>query len=230
MKKPSFLPLLVTAALLSGCATLDVPRADNYRVSSQKKARAVHHWDVLADDVASQLAERMRLRGIDQPLYISPSSATTFNQGFRTLLVTRLVDRGVVVTTRKGGLEMSFETQVVQHSTLKPPAIPFPSTALAAGVAVVRDLALYEHSGAAGIASGVALGILNDVREFKLNGSAAGGPTRTEVLISTSLQQNDLYVARTADIYYIERADATLYQPAQPAASGPVKTWKVVSE
>jgi hypothetical protein len=44
--------LLAAAALLAGCGTLDVPRADNYPATGQKKARAVHHWDVLAGDVA----------------------------------------------------------------------------------------------------------------------------------------------------------------------------------
>ena len=39
---------LLAATLLAGCGTLDVPRADNYPATGQKKARAVHHWDVLA--------------------------------------------------------------------------------------------------------------------------------------------------------------------------------------
>ena len=43
------------AVLLGGCSSLDVPRADNYPATDQKKARAVHHWDVLADDVAEEL-------------------------------------------------------------------------------------------------------------------------------------------------------------------------------
>ena len=51
---PALSALLVAAALLAGCGTLDVPRADNYPATGQKKARAVHHWDVLAGDVAGR--------------------------------------------------------------------------------------------------------------------------------------------------------------------------------
>ena len=56
-----WLALWATAAavlLVSGCSTLDVPRADNYSATGQKKARAVHHWDVLADDVAGRIARK----------------------------------------------------------------------------------------------------------------------------------------------------------------------------
>ena len=33
---------VLAATLLAGCSNLDVPRADNYPATGQKKARAVH--------------------------------------------------------------------------------------------------------------------------------------------------------------------------------------------
>ncbi len=48
---------VLAATLLAGCSNLDVPRADNYPATGQKKARAVHHWDVLADDVNERVTE-----------------------------------------------------------------------------------------------------------------------------------------------------------------------------
>lgn len=43
-----------------------------------------------------------------------------------------------------------------------------------------------------------------------------GGPTRTEVLITTALKSGDRYLAGSADVYYIERDDAVLYQAPPP--------------
>ncbi len=63
----------------------------------------------------------------------------------------------------------------------------------------------------------------------------ASGPARTEVLVTTSLESEGRYLARTGDVYSIDQADAVLYLPALPApppAMGPppapVKTWQVV--
>ncbi|MDF1486056.1 hypothetical protein PY257_12840 [Ramlibacter sp. H39-3-26] len=226
------LPALLLAALLAGCATLDVPRADNYPESSQKKARAVHHWDVLAEDVAARVAATLRATGAPPvALYVVPGADTDFNRGFRSLLLTRLVDQGLPVAVQPGasGLELHFDTQTVRHS--RPPGLnyPMPMTTLAAGVAVARDLAVYDHSAAAGVASALGIGLILDGARIAREGPAAGGPTGTEVLVSTALQSGGVYLARTADVYYIEGADASLYRPAPPApAPTPLKTWKVV--
>ena len=71
--------------LLAGCSSLDVPRADNYAATDQKKARAVHHWDVLADDVASRVAGKISAWPAGEyPIYVAPSAGdTSFNNGFR---------------------------------------------------------------------------------------------------------------------------------------------------
>src|SRR3990167_6966938 len=45
----------------SAGGTLAGPRADNSPATGQKKARAVHHWDVLAGDVAGRVAEKNRI-------------------------------------------------------------------------------------------------------------------------------------------------------------------------
>ena len=52
------------------------------------------------------------------------------------------------------------------------------------------------------------------------------------MLITTSLESNQRYLARTADVYYIEPDDALLYipppPPPPPPAPTPLKTWRVV--
>ncbi len=71
-----------------------------------------------------------------------------------------------------------------------------------------------------------------DLTQRHTQGEAAGGPTRTEVLITTALKSQDRYLAGSADMYYIEREDAALYRPESPAPvapPAPVKTWRVVT-
>lgn len=221
--------------LLAGCGTLDVPRAQNYPLSDQKKARTVHHWDVLADDVAARVSRQLPASGYaGAPLYVAPSTDTVFNQGFRNLLITRLVERGLPVSMQPSALQLAFETQIVQHGERLHNGSPAPLTTLAAGVSVLRDLHVYEHSAASGIASVVALGAMADGVTRARQGSASGGPTSTELLVSTSLHSGERYLARTADVYYIEGSEASLYMPAPaplpPPAPTPLKTWKVVGQ
>ncbi|MBY0454973.1 MAG: hypothetical protein K2Q11_08865 [Burkholderiaceae bacterium] len=225
-----FLPLLAVAALAGGCSTLDIPRADNYPATGQKKARAVHHWDVLADDVAQRIAEKIGdWPAGEYPIYIPPAGDSGFNLGFRKLLITRLVDRGITVSTHPTAVELAFDAQIVQHYAPVSNSLQMPFTRLAAGVAVARDWHLYAQSTTSVVTSALAAGALLDASLLATNGAAAGGPTRTEVLITTSLESGQRYLARTADVYYIEADDTPLYAlpPPLPAPT-PLKTWRVV--
>lgn len=227
------LPTLLAATLLvGGCGTLDVPRADNYPATDQKKARAVHHWDVLADDVATRVAEKIAAWPAgEHPIYVSAADGSTFNQGFRKLLIVRLLDRGVVLSTTPSMVELAVEAQLVQHQALVSNSLRLPWTRLGAGIAVARDWHLYAQGTASGVASALGLGLAMDMTTLGADGVAAGGPTRTEVLITTALKSGDRYLAGSADVYYIEREDAVLYQPPPltPPPPTPIKQWKVVA-
>jgi hypothetical protein len=227
--------------LLGGCSSLDVPRADNYPATDQKKARAVHHWDVLADDVASRVAGKISAWPAGEyPIYVAPSAGeTSFNNGFRKLLITRLLDKGVTLSTQPTAVTMTFETQLVQHEARVNSMGPLPWTRLALGVGVARDWYLYHQSAGSMLAGVTALGLVTDLTQYAISGPAAGGPTRTEVLVTTSLEGGDRYLARTADVYYIEQEDSGLYKtkapemppppPPAPPPPTPVKTWRVVA-
>ena len=105
---------------------------------------------------------------------------------------------------------------------------------LAAGISVVRDLYAYDHVTGNYVGSLLSLGAITDLSRRWRDGTAAGGPTRTEVLITTSLEREDTFLARTADVYYIDGEDGGLYVPKPPKAADagtpPVATrnWKVV--
>ena len=90
----------LAALLLAGCGTLDVPRADNYPATGQKKARAVHHWDVLANDVAARVAEKIAAWPAgEHPIHLTVTDKSSFSQGFLKLLRVQLLNRGVTLAT-----------------------------------------------------------------------------------------------------------------------------------
>ena len=230
---------LLAATLLAGCGTLDVPRADNYPATGQKKARAVHHWDVLAGDVAARVAEKIASWPAGEyPIHVTVADKSSFNAGFLKLLTVHLLNRGVVLSTVPTAVELEVETQVVQHQAGVPPNFPVPiaGTLIGTGVGVWRDWRVHysDRTLLPGVATalGVGAGLALDMAHLYTQGAAAGGPTRTEVLITTTLKTRDRYLAGSADLYYIEREDAALYQPQVPVpapAPTPVKTWQVVA-
>lgn len=234
------LAALLAAVLLAGCGTLDVPRADNYPATGQKKARAVHHWDVLAGDVAARVAEKIAAwpEG-EYPIHVTVPDNASFNQGFLKLLKVHLLNRGVVVSTVPTAVELEVQTQLVQHPEAVPRNLPVPMTGtiLGTGVGVLRDWTVHysDRTLLPGVATaiGVGAGVALDMAQLYTQGAAAGGPTRTEVLVTTTLKTRDRYLAGSADMYYIERADAMLYQPElpppPPPPPTPVKTWRVVA-
>lgn len=237
LQRTSTLAALLAATLLAGCGTLDVPRADNYPATGQKKARAVHHWDVLAGDVAARVAGKIASWPAGEyPIHVSVADNSSFNAGFHKLLKVHLLNRGVAVSTVPTEVELEVQTQLVQHESGSPRGSPVPlaGTMLGTGVGVWRDWAVHypDRVLLPGVATalGVGAGLALDMAHLYTQGAAAGGPTRTEVLVTTTLKSRDRYLAGSADLYYIEREDAVLYQPPPaPVPPVPLKQWKVVA-
>jgi hypothetical protein len=198
--------VLALALLTAGCVAHQ-PLAQPYTAYGQKAARAVSHWDVMADDVAARLAEKMREWPPGaHPLYVAAEGGTGFNTGFRKLLITHLVDRGIVVAIEPGPVMLRLDAQLVQHNT---GATWLP---LAHGVSVVRNP-------------------YGEVVGTRLPVQPQDG-ARAEVLVTTSLEGDARYLARTADVYAIDQSDVVLYQErlaAAQAEAAPLKTWKVVA-
>lgn len=202
------LPLLAIATLAGGCAPLDVPYPENHPATGQKKSQAIHHWDVLANDVAERIHQKIGdwPEG-KHPIYIPPAADPSgFNEGFRKLLITHLVNRGITVSTHPVPTELAFDVQLVQYRT------GGPLTQLSPSVSVFRDWTMYPEAALAMAPTG------GYFSEFG----------RAEILVTTSLESGQRYLARTADVYYVDTADVSLYRTGQLPAPTPIKTWRVV--
>ncbi|WCM94693.1 hypothetical protein M5C99_08300 [Acidovorax sp. NCPPB 2350] len=227
------LAALGCAAWLAGCAAPpppDLPQPQAHEPSTQKTARAVHHWDVLAADVAARTASRLRdWPSGAHPIYVVPAEGEGggFGPGFRTLLVTHLVERGLAVSTQPSGVRLVVGVQLVQHVAL--PGTGARPVLLGEGVSVARNASM--ENGDYLLAATAAPVVAPTAAASRQ--ALARGPARTEILVTTSLEGEDRYLARTSDVYFIDQADAALYLPAPPASVGPppvaVKTWQVVA-
>ena len=199
------IPLL--ALLAGGCASR-VPVAVNHPLTTQKKAKAAHHWDVLADDVAQQIqtaasAPDNFLHG--KPLYLKPAGKSPFEAAFNNFLITRLVNRGLPVTSKAGeGAAITYDIQLVRHESSRFTHLPGTLTTLAAGVWVIRDIA-----GSAAAAIPATIGITG-LADYAL-GHYAGPAPHTELIVTTSILNDSNYLLRKSDIYYIEDEDTDLF-------------------
>jgi hypothetical protein len=198
-----------------------VPFPTTYGLNTQKKMQAAHHWDVLASDVSEQvkisLQKKSELKKI--PTFISSSDTTPFGKIFHNLLVTHLVQKGIVVSNvDKDAITMKYEAKVLEHTNRIVREPPVKYSVLALGIRVARDVADWTSRNILNL--GVGLGALADYGR----GFTTGDLPNKEVVITTSLVLNDQYIMHKSDIYYINEFDEWHYEKDK----GP-KTYRVVN-
>ena len=202
-----------------------IPVAENFQLTTQKKVRSAGHWSLLSRDVVEQTIASLEKSGATTqstvnvvPLVDDPSS---FDRAFHEFLITELVQRGwqVVTPANKAMLTLSYQTQIIKHTSQRPNFIPGKFTAITAGL-----YALYNIAPAV-----AALGIIGG-----LDAEASmysGGPTATELLLTTTVTNANRYVSRKTDVYYVEESDASLFASLQNDLSSlKAKPMKVVAE
>lgn len=193
-----------------GCAN-QVPVAENFSLSTQKKLRAPHHWDVIANDVVSETKKALDYNDDlkDRPVFIENSNTgyTPFSAAFRNFIITGLVNSGVLVSENaNNAVIINYETQIVHHNVGRK------YSPLESMVLVSRNL--QEKSRSADYGS--TWTYLTD------------GPTDSELIVNTSIVENDNYRMRKSDVYYVDGEDIRLFLPQ--AQQIPVRDLKVVGE
>lgn len=218
--------LVGAAAALVGCAKAPIPLAENFDLTVQPKVRSAGHWELVSRDVVAQTMGTLERSGFsrDVPLYVGmPVSPSPFDQAFRDFLITQLVQSGAkVVQTPGQALEVSYNAQLVRHNSDRPHFIPGQFTMLTAGVMAIYGL----HASHIDTQLLGALGVAGAADYASSINS--GGPTNTEMILTTTVSQGGQYLVRKTDVYYLENVDAPLFMrpPAQPL---PVNM-KVVSQ
>lgn len=202
--------LASAAASLVGCATrAPIPLAENFELTVQPKVRSAGHWDLVSRDVVAQTLSSLDKAGVapNTQLHVAlPPNPSSFDLAFRDFLITKLVQNGAPVQQNPGeALNVTYNTQLVRHNSTRPHFIPGQFTMITAGLMAAYglrhehlDLQLLATLGLAGAAD---------------YGSSinSGGPTNTEMILTTTVTRGGQYVVRKTDVYYLENADTPLF-------------------
>lgn len=214
---------------LTACGSAPIPVASNFDYTVQHKVRSAGHWDLMANDVVQQTLSTLQKAGVARstPIFVSlPEQTSAFDRGFREFVLTKLVQNGMTVLDRASAaeLQLSYATQVVVHKSARPHFIPGQFTMLAGGLMAAYGLR-GEHLDTKLLAT---LG-LSGAADFA-NSINSGGPTHTEVILTTSVSRVGQYLARKTDVYYLEDVDAPLFLAQQPGQIYPARSMKVVGQ
>lgn len=214
--KCRFAVISLSIIVLSGCSS-PVPVATNFSRSEQKVARTAHHWSVVADDVVTQTLAKVNSTDelIGREIYIPKiKDASQFDVSLRDFMLTHIVSRNATVVVCKNNnkssdkkeLEIVYESKLIKHDADVTHYSPGQLTLLGAGVAVLRNaLASDLTRGQQNIATIGAFGIADAYASFYTI------PTRTELLITTTIAENNKYIYRKSDVYYVPDDDAELF-------------------
>ncbi|HEY0587428.1 MAG TPA: hypothetical protein VGD52_14930 [Pseudoduganella sp.] len=215
---------LLTVAALGGCRTpySPAPLATNFPTTKQEKLQSAAHWTAIAGHMERQLLAELK-KAPQRPLFVvSPANPTPFQQAMNSQLISSLVNDGFIVSrTPAGALQINLEIQAVSFTpNRKQAGTVGAATAIATGVWVLAERAyagdpigkLGRFAGAAGIGAGI------DAYRWYDSEYAAGPTPRTEIIITASVTDEQRYLARASNTYYVADTDRALYGIRDEAA------------
>ena len=205
--------------VVSGCSR--IPEPVGYEYTTQQKMQAAHHWDVLANDLSNKINnELIRSDFLNTAVFVKETCGDDkepcennrtpdFNEGFRDLLITQLVNYGIPTSAipDRDAITVNYKVQVLHHKanrirTIRPGYLTF----LTAAIAVIR------HAPEELIAVATAAGVDSVNAGYTMSSDF-------EVIITTSMVFQNKYLFRSSDIYYINSADYHHYQHEQKQTS-----------
>ncbi len=208
-----FTSFIISFCLIySGCATIPAPMPHEY--SEQRKMQAAQHWEVLARDIANKINnELIRNDFINASVYVKKTcgseaapcdeyETSQFDEGFRDLLVTQLVNYGIPTHTEveRDVIVINYKVQVVLHGKGR---IAKPPTGVLTGLTAA--VSVFSNASAELLALTIAGGY-DAYNAFSIMQSDY------EVIITTSMVSKKRYIYRSSDIYYINDSDSGHYR------------------
>lgn len=212
--------LTIPLLIISGCFSR-IPEPVAYPASQQQKMQASNHWQVLAADVASRINRELIVSDYlsaavfiretcgDEDHPCKSHTTSSFDEAFRDLLITSLVNIGVPVLTKENddSFKVNYKVQLVSHRANRIPTIkPGLITAGSILITVFRNV---PHE----ISSIFTTAIL----ELANQNLVTSG--KYEIIITTSININGDYLYRGSDMYYINHKDSDHYWMTKPQPS-----------
>ncbi|MFP4108651.1 MAG: hypothetical protein ACLFT1_06180 [Desulfonatronovibrio sp.] len=219
-----FIVLFLLTFYMSGCASRSseptvsseqtasepvasqVPVPAAYPLNTQPKMQAMHHWEVLAEDVVSRISGFLEVSVFETyyPVYVAAGGTTPFEKAFYDLLITKMVEKGIRVSrNRNEAMVLSFDLHMVRHSkrTIMTREGVFKS--------LVPGMFVQRQSPEMNTSASIRLNELH-VAQSRINvdsGKFTHHVPNVEIMVTTSLTRNDNYIVRDSSIYYINDAD-----------------------
>lgn len=103
---------------LAGCTT-EIPVTTSFPRMSQLQMQGAMHWDAVAADVATRLADALNPdRDQRVVLYVEPEvPGSAFSRTFHELLETELLQSGFGITQNRGqGLPLTYKVQLLSYA------------------------------------------------------------------------------------------------------------------
>lgn len=183
-------------------------------MNTQEKIQAAHHWGLIAQHIAG-LVKRDLAAGKAQPfsaIYVAPSGVTPFEKVFHTFLITELVEEGLTVSSDpRGSLVLSFDIELITHPHRVIGIDSSVYNTLGPGLVVKPEASRYDTR----LDTAVDYQVSKRTRALEKGDDYIFTLPRNEVIITTSLKQNECYIMRNSSIYYID--DPEWWQYAQKA-------------
>ncbi len=176
--------------------------------------QAAFHWHILSQDVANRINNQLlKLDDLNYPVFVretcgsedtpcAPGEVSGFDEAFRDLLITDLVNLGVPVIQSPDDdtITINYKVQLVHHrakrlASMKPGSITVATLALQ----VIRDL----PSDVATVLVAAGIDLVNQ------NSVTSG---QYDIIITTSMARLNNYIYKASDLYYINDKDVYQYQ------------------
>ena len=208
---------ILGALIISGCAARhsETPLATNFPTTKQEKLQAASHWEAITTDMAKELSASLP-SPLAGSLYVQTAQASPFNRAVKDQLITSLVHSGrPVAKTPDGALTVEVDTQVVEFSPDRSQnkwiGVP---TALVTGAWALRAVETKSGANTTAAVGVTGLAIGTDIYRWFKSEDASGPTPKTEIIVNISISDDQRYLARSTNVYYVTDTDRELYDAA----------------
>lgn len=230
----AYLPVLILLVILTGCissppfatdsnnknrlATAAQPIGTGYLVTTQYNMRSMHHWDLLAEKVASQASEAMvdTFGAPSVGVYFAPAGTTAFAKTYREALITHFLAYGIPVALQpEGNVILEIQTEMIApHKTRRN---------LHGGIRHTVDPGFMQEKDKWGSYQRIPV-IAED------SGYFSSDEYKAELQVNTSLAHASGYIYRDSSIFYVEPEYWRRYKQRAPIGDVNLKNYSLVNK
>ncbi|MEK9721551.1 MAG: hypothetical protein VW257_11040 [Quisquiliibacterium sp.] len=205
------LSVLALGACTANAPLTEVPVPTHFSQEAMYKLSSVSHWNAVAVDMASDAVRKYSVGRACIPgmlceatIYVKPQAQETrFTLAFRTQLISALVNQGMPVVSKPDSTSttVEVETQVLLGSSPQV-AVEYDRepTELFSGIWVIKD---FKGTGVKKFANAPGTQWTEGAAKYSAWFRSGHFVPAAEILVTVSFVNNNRYMARTSNMYYV---------------------------